>query len=151
MVPKYIYKLISLSGVRYRKVLINMNQNEYLDKGELEVYVEKAKEFIENNPNINEQETKTVLVDPLIEILGWDKFRSEVKVEYPIHMGSKRAYHVDYALQLEGVPAILMEVKPLGKSLEPYAKQAISYGRGEDVKWVTLTNGRKIEIFNTQV
>ncbi len=131
-------------------MVTNMKQNEYLNEKKLEVYVQKAKEFIENNPNINEQETKTVLVDPLIDILGWDKFKSEVKAEYPIQMGSTRSYYVDYALQLEGVPAVLMEVKPLGKKLESYARQAISYGRVEDIKWVTLTNGKKIEIYNTE-
>ena len=131
-------------------MVLKKNQNEYLDEKGLEKYVQKAKEFIENNPNINEQETKTVLVDPLIEILGWDKFKSEVKAEHPIQMGSKKSYHVDYALQIEGVPAVLMEVKPLGENLESHSRQAITYGRVEDVKWVTLTNGKKIEIYNTE-
>ena len=131
-------------------MVLKKNQNEYLDEKGLEKYVQKAKEFIENNPNINEQETKTVLVDPLIDILGWDKFKSEVKAEYPIQMGSRKSYHVDYALQIEGVPAVLMEVKPLGENLESHSRQAITYGRVEDVKWVALTNGKKIEIYNTE-
>jgi len=131
-------------------MVLKKNQNEYLNEEGLEKYVQKAKEFIENNLNINEQETKTVLVDPLIEILGWDKFKSEVKAEHPIQMGSKKSYHVDYALQIEGVPAVLMEVKPLGENLESHSRQAITYGRVEDVKWVTLTNGKKIEIYNTE-
>jgi len=125
------------------------DENKYLYDKELEEYVRKAKEFIENNPNINEQDTKTVLVDPLIEILGWDKFKNEVKTEYPIQMGGG-SHRVDYALKLEGVPAVLMEVKQLGKDLKQYARQAISYGRVEDVKWVTLTNGEEIEIYNTE-
>jgi len=131
-------------------MVTNMKQDKHLNEDKLDVYVQKAKEFIENNPNINEQETKTVLVDPLIDILGWDKFKSEVKPEYQIQIGGSRYYYVDYALQLEGVPVVLMEVKPLGSKLESYARQAISYGRVEDIKWVTLTNGKKIEIYNTE-
>jgi len=126
-------------------------QNDYLKESELREYVQRAQEFIENNPNSNEPDTKNILVDPLIDLLGWDKFRNEVKVEYKVDFGSRSGtYNVDYALLLEDVPVVFIETKRLGADITSHSKQAIKYGKAEDIKWVVATNGKRIEIFNTE-
>jgi len=131
---------------------LKTTQNDYLEERELKEYVQRTQEFIENHPNINEPETKSVFVEPLIDLLGWDKFKGEVKKEYSVEpFGSKRSTSsADYALLLEDVPVIFIEAKKLGADISSHAGQAIGYGRVEGVKWVAATNGKRIEIFNTE-
>ena len=98
----------------------------------------------------SESNTKKKIVEPLLEILGWDTRRNEVMLEYPVRIGSTTKY-VDYALMLEDKPVVLVEAKPFD-STSSYddSAQTISYGRVEDVQWVVLTNGRKLKVLDTK-
>lgn len=98
----------------------------------------------------SEPNTKKKIIEPLLEILGWDTRGNEVRLEYPIVMASGTS-EVDYALMLENKPVVFVEAKAFDTALTPkHARQAISYGKVEDVQWVVLTNGRTLKIFDSE-
>ena len=119
-----------------------------IDHDKLSNFVETTKKLIELKPQMNESNTKTKVIVPLLELLGWDK-RFDIELEYPVRVGSTTA-KVDYALSIEGRPTVLVEAKGFDSELnDGFARQAISYGRYEDVKWAALTNGKTIHIYDT--
>lgn len=98
----------------------------------------------------SEANTKKKIVEPLLEVLGWDLLSREVRLEHPIRVGTSSG-HADYALMLEGKIVVLVEAKAFDTDLSPeYSSQIISYGRVEDVRWVVLTNGRLLKIFDAK-
>lgn len=67
----------------------------------------------------NEEITKTALVMPFIQLLGYDVFDpTEVIPEFQAQAGVKKDQRVDYALCKEGNPVILIEAKSYGASLD---------------------------------
>lgn len=98
----------------------------------------------------NEANTKKKIVEPLLELLGWDLLSNEVRLEQPIRVGTTSG-HADYALMLEGKTVVLVEAKAFDEDLSPlHSSQVISYGKVEDVRWVVLTNGRFLKIFDAK-
>ncbi len=68
---------------------------------------------------INEEITKTALIMPFIQLLGYDIFDpSEVIPEFQAQAGVKKDQRVDYALCKDGNPVILIEAKAFGSSLD---------------------------------
>jgi len=116
--------------------------------------LEKLSETIKSYPELrtyqNEANTKKRLIEPLLEILGWDLRSSEAFLEYPLSTGTSTV-HVDYALLIENKPILFFEAKAFSEPLmDKYSKQIITYGRIEGVKWVALSNGKEMQIFNTE-
>lgn len=98
----------------------------------------------------SEPNTKKKIIEPLLEILGWDTRSNEVQLEYSIVMASGTS-QVDYALILENKPVVFVEAKAFDTALTPKnALQAISYGRVEGTQWVVLTNGKTLKVFDTE-
>lgn len=98
----------------------------------------------------NEANTKKKIVEPLLEVLGWDLLSNEVRLEQVIRVGTTSG-HADYALMLEGKTVVLVEAKAFDTDLSSeHSSQIISYGRVEDVRWVVLTNGRVLKIFDAK-
>lgn len=88
---------------------------------------------------LNESDTKRLLVEPLLEALGWDvRSFDDLRMEYAV-AGSR----VDYALLLSGKPVLFVEAKPLGSNLddERWISQTINYANSVGVEWCVLTNG----------
>lgn len=120
-----------------------------IDIHKVNEFVRSIKEFAQTDMISSEANTKKKLVEPLLELLGWDMRSSEVRLEYPVRIGTKPNY-VDYALILEGKPVVLVEAKAFNIILtSDHSRQIISYGRVEGVQWVVLTNGKILSIFNT--
>ena len=72
-----------------------------------------------DNSESTEEATKTSLVLPFIQMLGYDIFDPvEVVPEFTADIGSKKGEKVDYALIQSGMPAILVECKKLGTKLD---------------------------------
>ena len=112
--------------------------------------VERIKAFSQSDLGSSEANTKKRIIEPMLEMLGWDFLGNEVQLEYPIRVGTS-SVHVDYAIYLEGKPIILVEAKPFDAALTTdCASQIISYGRVEDIRWVVLTNGKAVKIFDTK-
>ncbi|THE66480.1 hypothetical protein D8Y22_02155 [Salinadaptatus halalkaliphilus] len=114
---------------------------------EVEEYVERSQQLLEASPQMNEQNTKVRLVQPLLELLGWDLYSTEVELEYTVPMASGST-HVDYALLVGDSPVVFVEAKAAGSSLNSqHVRQLKSYMRQElNVDWGILTNGKAFEV-----
>lgn len=114
---------------------------------DLSDYVERSSDLIEESPQMDEQNTKRKVIEPLIELLGWDILSTEVELEYSVQMGTGTK-KVDYALKLEGTPVVFIEAKGCDTTLtDSHRDQLRSYMRQVGVDWGILTNGREFEIF----
>ena len=95
----------------------------------------------------NETRTRQVLIDPMLDKLGWDVGDpNSVELEYRI--GRDWA---DYVLMGSGRPIAVIEAKALGKPLdEKETMQALNYANSAGIPYMTLTNGdhwRMLEVF----
>jgi hypothetical protein len=119
--------------------------------GGLEGYVEDALEKMRKYRGRpwTEDDTKAILVEPLLRALGWDTSSlDDVARGYQITVGTRRA-EVDYALKVDGRPRVFLEVKALGKDLgESDVEQTLSYARLGDVEWAVLTNGGGLRVYD---
>ncbi len=95
----------------------------------------------------NEFRTRVVLIDPLLKALGWDvSDPSLVTLEHDV--SGQRA---DYALLNDPgkrEPAIFIEAKKLGESLNPHRMQMVNYANMSGVPYAGLTDGNKWELYN---
>lgn len=102
----------------------------------------------ERREAIGEQNTKAVLIDPILEALGWDlRNLDEVVREYRAKPSDNP---VDYALMLRRSPLLFVEAKDLGSNLNDrkWASQTISYATVVGVEWCVLTDGDEYRIYN---
>lgn len=96
----------------------------------------------------NESETLGVLVDPMLDALGWNtRDLSEVRREYRHGTGHNP---VDRALFLDGQPVLFVEAKALSENLDDtkWINQTLSYANSCNVPWACLTNGIEWRIYN---
>jgi hypothetical protein len=97
---------------------------------------------------LGEQNTKSVLIDPLLRALGWDvEDFEEVHREYKPKPTDNP---VDYALFILRTPRLFVEAKALGGNLNDrkWANQIMGYAAVIGVEWVVLTNGDEYRIYN---
>lgn len=94
-------------------------------------------------PNIvTEEATKNALVMPLFQMLGYDVFNPEEFVpEFTADVGVKKGERVDYAIKIDSVPVMLVEVKPVNEKLEKHDSQLFRYFAVSKAKFAILTNG----------
>jgi len=59
-----------------------------MDQREIDEYVHRCQQLIESSPQMDEENTKVKLVQPFLELLGWDLYSTEVSLEYRIPMAS---------------------------------------------------------------
>ncbi len=97
---------------------------------------------------IGEQNTKAVLIEPIIEALGWDlRDLEEVVREY---RAKTQDNPVDYALLLRRSPLLFIEAKDLGSDLADrrWVSQIMGYATVVGVEWCVLTDGNEYRIYN---
>ncbi len=118
-----------------------------MERNEISEYVQRCQQLIESSPQMDEENTKVKLVQPFLELLGWNLYSTEVALEYTIPMASSST-HVDYALLVGDSPVVFVEAKPVRSTLtENEVQQLRSYMRQElDVDWGILTNGKSFEV-----
>lgn len=86
--------------------------------------------------DVNESDTVVIVADMLQEIFGYDKY-AEITSEHAI-----RCTFCDLAIKLDGVLALLIEVKAIGSELKDNnVRQAVDYAANQGCDWVVLTNG----------
>ena len=94
----------------------------------------------------NEAQTKATLIDPYLELLGYDaKDPEDVEREASADINkSKPSEKVDYALMRNGERWMLVEAKTASKPLKGAGppSQLLRYVRAELVRYAALTNGR---------
>jgi predicted type IV restriction endonuclease len=107
--------------------------NKILEKAKLESF--------------GEADTRTVVMDILVNMLGWDKFRN-LTAESSIGGGyadilikKKDAKDNDFIYAV-------IEIKKVGLRLnENHLRQARDYARNEGIPWVVLTNGNDWHVY----
>ncbi|MFC7009535.1 type I restriction enzyme HsdR N-terminal domain-containing protein [Halalkalicoccus salilacus] len=111
-----------------------------------ETYIERSQALLEEFPQMGEENTKAKLIQPLLELLGWDVYSAEVELEYPMQIGRGNT-RADYALLLDGVPVVFIEAKGFDSTLSTSDRtQLTSYMRQKGVDWGLLTNGATFEV-----
>lgn len=89
-----------------------------------------------------EEATKTSLILPFIQILGYDIFNpGEVNPEFVADIGIKKGEKVDYAIMRDGLPILLIECKHHQEKLDPHNSQLFRYYHTTEAKFALLTNG----------
>lgn len=110
-------------------------------------YIDKLKQLSNRveqlKPNIaTEEATKTALILPFFQLLGYDVFNPlEFVPEYVADVGIKKGEKVDYAILMDGKPAILVEAKWCGENLDNHSSQLFRYFGTTEAKIGILTNG----------
>lgn len=118
-----------------------------MDTEELVRYVEQSRSLLDSSPQMDEQNTRRKVIEPLLELLGWEMLSSDVELEYSVQMGvgTKK---VDYALEIEETPVVFVEAKGADTSVSTgHRDQLTSYMRQTGVDWGMLTNGTTVELY----
>ena len=98
--------------------------------------------------DLKEYPTRVILIDPLLEALGWDvRDPQEVQLEYATIDGKS----VDYALKINRKPVLFLEAKPINDTLTDVRSttQVVSYAANAGVRWCTLTNGVTYKVYDS--
>ena len=112
-------------------------------------YVEQSRSLLEASPQMDEENTKVKLIQPFVDLLGWNFYSTEVQLEYTVQMGTQSS-KVDYALMVGDTPVVFIEAKASRSDLsESDVRQLQSYMRQElSVDWGVLTNGKRFQILS---
>ncbi len=96
-----------------------------------------------------EEATKTSMIMPFFQILGYDVFNPlEFVPEYNADVGLKKKEKVDYAIMVDDKPLIFVECKACNENLEKHSSQLIRYFNSTiDAKFAILTNGIVYKFF----
>lgn len=97
---------------------------------------------------LKEYPTRTILIDPLLQALGWDVRDPDiVELEYPTIDGKS----VDYALKINRKAVLLIEAKQLADPLGDVKAitQVVGYAANDGVEWCVLTNGVRYRVYST--
>ncbi|SDY65386.1 type I restriction endonuclease [Hymenobacter psychrophilus] len=96
-----------------------------------------------------EEATKTALVMPFINALGYNVFDpTEVVPEFICDIGTKKGEKIDYAIMRDGKPIILIECKRVGGDLTiNNASQLFRYFHVTEARIAILTNGSTYRLF----
>lgn len=97
-----------------------------------------------------EEATKTALVMPFLQVLGYDVFDPrEVVPEYVADVGLKRGEKVDYAVLKDGEPIIIIECKGVGSKLDlTKVTQLFRYFTSTSARFGILTDGMIYRFFS---
>lgn len=100
------------------------------------------------NRNLPEEATKTALVLPLLQILGYDVFDpSQIIPEYYCDIARSKGEKVDYAIMVNDKVEVLLECKSMGTQLNNHRCQLARYFVSSSAEFAVLTNGTIYEFF----
>lgn len=95
-----------------------------------------------------EEATKTSLIMPFFQVLGYDVFNPmEFVPEYTADVGIKKGERVDYAIVTDSKLQMLIETKAINEHLTKHDSQLFRYFGTTDAKFAILTNGKEYEFF----
>ena len=98
--------------------------------------------------SLKEYPTRTIFIDPLLQVLGWEvRDPDEVELEYPTIDGKS----VDYAPKINRKPVLFIEAKPLNDSLTDVKSitQVVGYAANAGIEWCILTNGVTYKVYHS--
>lgn len=122
-------------------------------KSELDKLSQKAKYFDELGAVFDEENTKTCFVMPFFMSLGHDVFNPlEFMCEYVMDTRHNGTEKVDYAICVNNIPRIIIEVKKKGSALKRSIGQLQRYYNSDvRVRYGILTNGIDYHFFSDNV
>lgn len=99
---------------------------------------------------LTEEATKTSVILPFIQALGFDVFNlDEVTPEFIADVGVKKGEKVDFAVKIDGKIAMLIEVKPINARLgDAQFNQLFRYFTVTEARLAILTNGKEAWFFS---
>ncbi len=99
---------------------------------------------------MTEEATKTAVILPLVQALGFDPFNlEEVTPEFIADVGIKKGEKIDFALKIDGKTTILIEAKPISMALgTAQYSQLFRYFSTVEARLAILTNGREVWFFS---
>ncbi|MCI1750890.1 MAG: type I restriction endonuclease [Megasphaera cerevisiae] len=98
-------------------------------------------EKLKNNI-MTEEATKTSLIMPFFQAMGYDIFNpNEFVPEFTADVGIKKGEKVDYAILVNSTPVILVECKSINEKLDRHDSQLFRYFGTTTAKFAILTNG----------
>ena len=109
---------------------------------------DRIAELRERGDHLSEQDTKAILIEPVLAALGWrlDDI-ADVRREY---RAKPQDNPVDYALLVFGQPRLFVEAKALSTALDrKSAAQVLGYAAVVGVGWCLLTNGDEYRLYNS--
>lgn len=96
-----------------------------------------------------EEATKTSIVMPFFQALGYDVFNPlEFVPEFTADVGIKKGEKVDYAIFINNTPSILIEAKSISEKLEKHNSQLFRYFGTTSAKFAILTNGIEYKFYS---
>lgn len=113
---------------------------------QLQKFVKKITGF--KDSITTEEATKTSVILPFFQLLGYDVFDPTTFVpEFVADVGIKRGEKVDYAILQEGKPVIIIEAKSINRNLEKHDSQLFRYFSTTEAKFAILTNGIRYRFY----
>ncbi|RLL61538.1 type I restriction endonuclease [Paenirhodobacter hankyongi] len=99
---------------------------------------------------LTEEATKTAVILPFIQSLGFDVFNlEEVVPEFVADVGLKKGEKVDFAVKIDGKIAMLVEAKSIGVKLgDVQFSQLFRYFHVTEARLAVLTNGKEAWFFS---
>lgn len=109
-----------------------------------------ARSKVAERQALTEEATKTAVVMPFLQALGFDVFSlDEVTPEFIADVGVKKGEKVDFAVKIDGKIAMLIEVKPISCKLgDTQYSQLFRYFHVTEARLAILTNGREAWFFS---
>lgn len=110
-------------------------------------FIEKINQFSKRVETLKDQiqteeATKTALIMPFFQMLGYDVFNpSEFVPEFTADVGIKKGEKIDYAIFLNGELSILLEAKAINENLDKHGSQLFRYYATSPARFGILTNG----------
>ena len=119
-------------------------------KDEILALGQKSKNYSKQLLGATEEATKTALIIPFIQILGYDTSNPfEVVPEFGAELGSYKDQRVDYGIVKDSKPIIIIECKKYGEPLDAKkSAQLLAYFQGASVKVAVLTDGRFYQFYS---
>ena len=100
------------------------------------------------NNILTEEATKTSLIMPFFQLLGYDVFNPmEFIPEFTADVGTKKGEKVDYAISVNNKLRMLIEAKSINENLEKYDSQLFRYFGTTKAKFAILTNGTTYKFY----
>ena len=113
---------------------------------QLQQFVKKISGF--KDSITTEEATKTSVILPFFQLLGYDIFDPTTFVpEFVADVGIKRGEKVDYAILQDGKPVIIIEAKSINRNLEKHDSQLFRYFSTTEAKFAILTNGIRYRFY----
>ncbi|MBF0185921.1 MAG: type I restriction enzyme HsdR N-terminal domain-containing protein, partial [Magnetococcales bacterium] len=109
---------------------------------------EQINKIQDRGAQIGEEDTKRVLITPLLQALQWNVLDlDEVRNEF---RSQPQDNPVDYALFLNRTPCLLLEAKSINHSIDErkWLSQIVGYAATAGVEWCVLTNGDEYRFYN---